>query len=79
MAKMDGRMLAHKALEHIRLLAVKRVVEEGEAPREVMKSWGFSRTAIYPWLRKVEAQGWDALVERIAQGPEPKLHPKQWA
>ena len=77
MAKMDGRMLAHKALEHIRLLAVKRVVEEGEAPREVMKSLGFSRTAIYPWLRKFEAQGWDALVERIAQGPEPKLNPKQ--
>ena len=77
MAKVDGRTLDHKALEHIRLLAVRRVIEDGESPSEVMKSLGFSRTAIYPWLRKFEAEGWDALVERIAQGPEPKLNEKQ--
>jgi transposase len=77
MAKIDGRKLDHKALEHIRLLAVKRVVEDGEAPSEVMKALGFSRTAIYPWLRKFEEEGWDALVERIAEGPEPKLSEKQ--
>ena len=73
MAKIDGRTLDHKALEHIRLLAVKRVVEDGESAGEVMKSLGLSRTAIYPWLRKFEEEGWDALVERIATGPEPKL------
>src|ERR1035441_9663289 len=77
MAKIDGRTLDHKALEHIRLLAVRRVVEDGESPSEVMKSLGFSRTAIYPWLRKFEEEGWDALVERIAEGPEPKLSEKQ--
>jgi transposase len=77
MAKVDGRTLDHKALEHIRLLAVKRVVEDGESASEVMQSLGFSRTAIYPWLRKFEAEGWDALVERIAEGPEPKLSEKQ--
>lgn len=77
MAKIDGRTLDHKALEHIRLLAVRRVVEDGESPSEVMKSLGFSRTAIYPWLRKFEEEGWDALVERIAEGPEPKLSAKQ--
>jgi len=77
MAKIDGRKLAHKALEHIRLLAVKRVVEDGEAPSEVMRSLGFSRTAIYPWLRKFEEEGWEALAERIAQGPEPKLDEQQ--
>src|SRR5947209_11080915 len=77
MAKIDGRTLNHKALEHIRILAVKRVVEDGEAPSEVMKSLGFSRTAIYPWLRKFEEEGWDALAERIAEGPEPKLTEKQ--
>jgi transposase len=42
-----------------------------------MKSLGFSRTAIYPWLRKFEEEGWDALVERIAAGPETKLDDKQ--
>jgi len=73
----DGRTLDHKALEHLRLLAVKRVVEGGEAASEVMRSLGLSRTAIYPWLRKFEDQGWAGLVERIAQGPEPKLDEKQ--
>jgi transposase len=77
MAKMDGRSLNHKALEHIRMLAVKRVVEEGEAPSEVMKSFGLCRTSIYRWLRKYEDQGLEALVEKIAQGPEPKLAEKQ--
>jgi transposase len=77
MAKIDGRTLSHKALEHMRILAVRRVVEDGEAPSEVMKSLGLCRTTIYPWLRKHADQGMDALVERIAQGPEPKLTEKQ--
>jgi hypothetical protein len=29
MIKIDGRTLDHKALEHLRMLAVKRVVEGG--------------------------------------------------
>ena len=77
MAKIDGRTLNHKALEHIRKLAVKRVVEDGEAPSEVMKALGLSRTAIYPWLRKFKDKGMDALVEKIARGPESKLTEKQ--
>ena len=56
MAKIDGRTLSHKALEHMRMLAVKRVVEDGEAPTDVMRSLGLSRPAIYPWLRKYEAE-----------------------
>ena len=56
MAKIDGRTLNHKALEHIRMLAVKRVVEDGEAASgsEIL---GLCRTAIYPWLRKYEDKG----------------------
>lgn len=77
MAKIDGRTLDHKALEHMRLLAVKRVVEDGEDPSEVMRSLGLCRTSIYRWLRKFHDEGWDALAERIAQGPEPKLNEKQ--
>ncbi len=77
MANIDGRTLDHRALEHLRILAVKRVIEEGEAASEVMKSLGLCRTTIYPWLRKFEDQGWDALAEKIAQGPEPKLTEKQ--
>jgi transposase len=77
MAKIDGRTLDHKALEHIRMVAVQRVLEDGEAPSDVMKSLGLCRTSIYPWLRKFEDEGWEALVEKIAQGPEPKLSEKQ--
>src|SRR6266404_1261223 len=77
MPKIDGRTLDHKALEHIRIIAVKRVAEDGEAPSEVMKSLGLCRTSIYPWLRKVQDKGLEALAEKIAQGPEPKLNEKQ--
>lgn len=77
MAKIDGRTLDHKALEHIRMLAVKRVIEDGEAPSEVMRSLGLCRTAIYPWLRKYEASGMEALVEKIASGPESLFNEKQ--
>ena len=77
MSKIDGRTLNHKALEHLRIVAVKRVVEDGEAPSEVMKSFGFCRTSIYRWLRRYQDEGMEALVEKIAQGPEPKLNEKQ--
>jgi len=77
MAKIDGRTLNHKALEHIRMLAVKRVIEDGEAPSDVMRSLGLSRTAIYPWLQKYEDGGMEALVEKIARGPESLFSEKQ--
>ena len=52
MIKIDGRTLDHKALEHLRMLAVKRVVKGGEATSDVMLSMGLCRTSIYRWLRK---------------------------
>ena len=73
MATIDGRTLDHKTLAHIRRQAVRRVVEDGELPSEVMKSYGLCRTTIYPWLREFEDKGWEALAESISQGPEPKL------
>jgi len=75
--KVDGRTLDHKTLEHLRITAVRRVVEEGEAPSEVMRSMGLCRTSIYPWLRRYEDDGLAALAEKIAQGREPKLTDKQ--
>jgi transposase len=75
--KIDGRALDHKTLEHLRLTAVRRVVEDREAPSAVMESMGLCRTSIYRWLRRYEAEGWEALAEKIAQGPEPRLTDKQ--
>jgi transposase len=77
MAIIDGRTLDHKTLEHIRVQAVRRVIEDGESPSEVMKSFGLCRTTIYPWLRDYNDQGLEALVESISQGPTPKLTERQ--
>ena len=77
MAKIDGRTIDHKTLEHMRILAVRRVLEDGEAPSKVIKSLGLSRTAIYRWLERYEDGGLEALVENIALGPEPKLDERQ--
>ena len=75
--KIDGRTLDHKTLEHLRITAVRRVIEDHEAPSAVMESMGLCRTSIYRWLRSYEDAGLEALVEKIAQGPEPKLTEKQ--
>ena len=77
MVTIDGRALDHVTLEHLRILAVKRVVEGGERPSEVMKSLGLCRTTIYPWLREFKDKGWEALAASIAAGPEPKLTERQ--
>ena len=42
-----------------------------------MESMGLCRTSIYRWLRGYEDEGLTALVEKIAQGREPKLTEKQ--
>src|SRR5450432_4230000 len=73
MAKVDGRTLDHNTLEHLRILAVKRVTEDGERPSAVMDSLGLCRTTIYPWLRDFKDKGLTALIEKIAAGPEPML------
>jgi transposase len=75
--KIDGRELDHKTLEHLRLTAVRRVIEDGETPSVVMDSMGLCRTTIYPWLRKFADGGWEALAAQIAAGPEPRLSEKQ--
>jgi transposase len=77
MARIDGRTLDHKALEHMRILAVRRVREDGEQPSAVMASLGLCRTTIYRWLRKSDAEGMEALVEKICQGPAPLLNEQQ--
>ena len=77
MIKIDGRTLDHKALEHIRMLAVRRVIEDGESPSDVIKSLGLCRTSIYRWLRAYEDKGMAALVEKIAHGPESLFTEKQ--
>lgn len=77
MTRQDGRKLDHKTLESYRFLAVRRVVEGGEAPSEVMRSLGLCRTSIYRWLRAHKRAGERALKMRKAAGPQRKLSEKQ--
>ena len=73
MTKTDGRTIAHDTLEHLRVLAVRRVVAGGEAPSEVMRSLGLCRTSIYPWLRRHARKGEAGLRARKSNGPPRKL------
>ena len=73
----DGRTIDHTTLEHLRRTAIRRVMEDGEKPSEVMRSMGLCRTSIYPWLRAYKKKGHKALHSRTAQGPVPKLSYKQ--
>ena len=57
----DGRTLDPKTREPIRMTACRRVLEDGEKPSVVAASLGFCRTSIYPWLRRIQDAGWEAL------------------
>jgi transposase len=74
----DGRKLDHKTLEEIRRMAVERVLE-GENPTDVIASYGFSRTTIYKWLKRLERakRGSDPLRSSKGTGRPPKLTAKQ--
>jgi transposase len=76
--KQDGRKLDHRTLEVIRKMAVKRV-REGEKPSQVIASYGFSRTAIYGWLKaaKGRGKGLRALASRKGTGRPRKLTASQ--
>src|SRR6266542_3064322 len=75
--KRDGRELDHHTLAELRRMAIRRIIDEGAKPSDVAADYGFCRNYIYPWLKKFRDEGWEALVEKIAQGPEPKLSEKQ--
>jgi len=75
--KRDGRKLDHKTLEELRRIAVQRVMVDKESPSQVAADFGFCRNYLYPWLTKFAEGGWDALCQKIAEGPEPKLSEKQ--
>jgi transposase len=76
--KRDGRTLDHRTLETIRLMAVERV-RDGESPSSVIASFGFSRTAIYRWIRAAGKPGLGlrALHAKPATGRPRSLTPEQ--
>ena len=75
--KVDGRSLDHQSSETIRLMAVKRVVEDGEKASEVIKSFGLCRTTIYMWLRKYKEGSYKALKSTKGTGRPQILSAKE--
>ncbi len=76
MKRRDGRKLARKALEDIRIQAVQQV-EAGESPEDVVRTLGFSRAVIYDWIAKYRDGGIGALRAKRATGRPPKLKGRQ--
>jgi transposase len=74
--RIDGRTLSHETSETIRRLAA-GWVKEGEAPREVIRSYGLCRTTIYKWLTAARRGGEAALAARKHSGRKPALAPRQ--
>ena len=58
--KIDGRKLSTEEQAFIRRMAVQRVLD-GENPAHVIRSYGLSDRAIYPWLRKAKQEGLESL------------------
>lgn len=77
MARIDGRTLSHKTLEHIRIHCVRRIRVDGEKASVVMASQGLCRTTCYRWLKEYDRVGEEALREKIAPGRPPKLTDEQ--
>jgi len=75
--KRDGRSLEHNTLAELRQMAIQRVVEDGAKPSDIAAEYGFCRNYLYPWLKKFRERGWEALAERVAEGPATKLTEKQ--
>jgi transposase len=72
MKNLDGRKIAPKAMEEIRIRAVQRV-QAGESPEKVIKTLGFARACIYNWLGRYRAGGWHALRTGQPTGRPKKL------
>lgn len=72
MDNLDGRKIEPKAMEQIRIRAVKRV-QQGESPEKVISTLGFSRACIYNWIARYRAGGWDALKSGKQTGRPKKL------
>jgi transposase len=78
MKTQDGRKLAPKVMEEIRIRAVHRV-QDGESPERVIRTLGFARACIYNWLARYRAGGWQGLKTGRRSGRPRKLNGRQLA
>jgi transposase len=74
--KQDARKLSRVSLTDLRRRAVASV-QDGHTPDEVAETLGISRAAVFGWLARYRAGGWDALNARRRGGRPPKLSGSQ--
>jgi transposase len=61
------------AREQLRITAVKRVIEKGESPTDVIRSIGFQPTVIFRWLARYRFGGYEALKDNQNHGGRPPI------
>lgn len=69
----DARKIPGEAMNYIRKIAVRAVVEKGWSPEIVIEIFGLSTSCIYEWLSRYREGGYDALETRYPPGMKPSI------
>ena len=77
---LDARKIPDEAMNYIRRIAVRAVVEKRQSPELIAEIFGISRSSIYEWLRWYRDGGEKALDTQSAPGAIPVIlpHMDQW-
>jgi transposase len=77
---LDARKIPDEAMNYLRRIAVRAVVEKRQSPELIAEIFGISRSSIYEWLRWYRDGGENALDTQSAPGAIPVIlpHMDQW-
>jgi len=71
--ELDGRQMPDQVLEYVRKVAVRAVEEQGYSPEVVIGVLGLSRSCMYDWLQRYQAEGLRGLESHPAPGAEAQV------
>lgn len=72
----DARKIPDEMMAHIRRLAIRAIVEEGNNPQLVSNILNVSLSSVYEWLRRYRRDGAEALETGQAPGAPPTITPR---
>lgn len=72
----DARKIPDETMAHIRRLAIRAIVEEGNNPQSVSNILNVSLSSVYEWLRRYRRDGAEALETGKAPGAPPTITPR---
>lgn len=67
----DARLIPDEVMSYLRKIAVHAVAGNGFSPEDVSDLLGISRSSVYVWLKRFEADGYDGLDTKKAPGAAP--------